>query len=242
MSNLSNAARFEDFAAEVRALARDEVNGAIARVQMLEVCIRGAVMGALSDVKPKGSKDDDAIRLYRDEYVETKSKKNTHSVKTIEAKSANFRAAIRMGMIASIDPLRVFNDAMALYPKLKDAESKGGAAVKQLYEAINGVIKAQNDAHKSSPGHELDFDEIEAAMISGEKKERDEEAYLRAAIKALELAYGKTPRDETAEAATKVAAILNYLVATREADEALAKAQETAAKAAALGYPLMLAA
>lgn len=242
MSNISNAAHYDDFAAEVRALARDEVNGAIARVNMLEVCIRGAVLGALSDVKPKGSKEDDAIRLYRDEYVATKSKKNTHSVKTIEAKSANFRAAIRMGMISSIDPLRVFNDAMSVYPKLKADEEKGGMPVKQLYEAINGVIKAQNDAHKATPGHELDMDEIEAAMLAGEKKERDEEAYLRAAIKALELAYGKSPRDETAEAASKVAAILNYVIVTREADEALAKAQETAARAAALNQPLRLAA
>lgn len=201
---------------KTREHARNQARGGNARANWLIDVVRGAADGVLDTIKrnAKGVEDkkngkDHATLLY-EAYVNEVKGNNSHGAKTVISKSSNLRKGIEMGMRNDIDAIAVMNIAVVEHEKLRADENLNE---QPAFEAFNCVIRAQQESDT-----ELTRDEIRAAMVKGEAREKGAGDYLQAALKQVEKAYGLDKSPRVVEALDAVNAALNWI--SNEAERA----------------------
>lgn len=172
-------------------------------------------------------------------FMKARAEKTIHDVKgaakdisaaTLKTKKSEFKSLILCGIHAA-DPVGTMSRAIDIYKRLHGE----GTEMRNTYQAYLRVAQAAYKG-KDAP---LTDDEIEAAMVSPEAKEKTVEGALKAALKALEQAVQRNEASEEPmdmervhSAARLVSAQLEYCEALTKSREAKA-AYEAAAAAAA---------
>jgi hypothetical protein len=220
MTNIgdNSAAREEQRRAvfsEVREYGRDAGNGARGLVKTAAALVRAANNGLL-DLTKSTDKKDDADRAY-EEYKKAYSTKDEHG--SITQQVSKMRAFIKLGMATSFNPMEVVQTTNRVWTEMRKAEQP----TKPEYQALCAVANAQNKMSSA-----LDEDTIRGLVSKDPAKEKDEVAFIEAAIKALEKAHELNHREETEKLVQDARGLLNLIktdVVQASLEQQIAEAQ-----------------
>jgi len=223
----NNADSIEKVLADARKFGGEAGTGEGARanlfVRLIEAAQKGVVDTEKRQVKGYTKPVDHAEMAY-DEYVTASGKKSAHGDKTKVAKASALRSGVVQGMRNDIDFVEVMNRAQVLHKQLKAQDEK---ACKSAFEAYLAVASAQKPETT-----ELDDDQIRSAMAKSAAREKDVEAFLKAAANNLEKAFDLAKDEKIEDVYQRVNDLLTTFVSARELSE---KQAQLAALQAELG-------
>jgi hypothetical protein len=210
------------FYKEVGKLARVHGEGNRSLLATYRATVAAAANGYI-DLEKNADKKDEAHLIYA-HYQSQFAKKNQSD--SVPQQASKLRAFVRGGLNPNFDPIALFDDALRLRQEMVEQEVK----VKPETRAMVDVFTAQN----ARPDTRLTDDEIKG-KLEATAKDKDEEAFLRSAVNALEKAFKLNQREETENSIRELTKVLAMVVADAEQQAEDEQLEKLLAKRASRG-------
>lgn len=171
-----NDTRLKDFFKDIRKFGAESGTGKDALPKLALRVVRAAADGVIDLELDPDTKKDAAAVIY-EQYASAESSKAVHSKDGTKANISKLRQLVKFGVMTTIDPVEVMNEAVQVREKMIEAEEK----VKPAYLSFLDIAREQLGTTT-----QLDSDDLRGIIAKGEAAPKELETILKGLEKTLE--------------------------------------------------------